>query len=224
MKKFSKFILVLILLALLGGVVYGGYYLYKKNADSNQKIEKLENEIAAIKSEDKKNAIIENNTTINESNNISTAVKEFSKDDLIASNGLKLGMFGDEVSQIIKDEPTEHTTTTEDATGDIVNSSRYDNIGLSLVYRSADGEGSLSDISWTKDNIKTARGLSIGATEKDILNAYPKNAILSNEDGIIVVGMPGDNPVYAVNNNGKLYFYINNGKVKKIAISYGHLN
>ena len=39
-----------------------------------------------------------------------------------------------------------------------------------------------------------------------------------------VVGMPGDDPVYAVNNNGKLYFYINNGKVKKIAISYGHMN
>ena len=54
MKKFSKFILVLILLALLGGVVYGGYYLYKKNVDSNQKIEKLENEIAEIKSENKK--------------------------------------------------------------------------------------------------------------------------------------------------------------------------
>ena len=114
-----------------------------------------------------------------EINNKKITVKEFSDNDVVASNGLKLGMFGEDVIKIIKDEPSDHKTINEDATGDIVNQSKYDNLGLELEYRSEDGEGTLSSITWTKNSIKTARGITIGSTESEVLSAYTKDSILA---------------------------------------------
>ena len=232
MKKAGKIILILVILLLIGGIICGGYFLYKNNEESNKKIAELENKIAAVNNEDKSNSLNEviNDKTNNEINNQKITAKEFSDNDVVASNGLKLGMFGEDVIKIIKDEPSDHKTINEDATGDIVNQSKYDNLGLELEYRSEDGEGTLSCITWTKNSIKTARGITIGSTESEVLSAYTKNSILAidNEqsDGtkIITIGFKGDDPVYNVNNKGKIFITISSGKVTKIVISYGHLN
>ena len=236
MKKAGKIILILVIVLLIGGIIYGGYFLYKNNEESNKKIAELENKIAAVNNEDKSNSLNEvindkkNNKTNNEINNKKITVKEFSDNDVVASNGLKLGMFGEDVIKIIKDEPSDHKTINEDATGDIVNQSKYDNLGLELEYRSEDGEGTLSSITWTKNSIKTARGITIGSTESEVLSAYTKDSILAidNEqsDGtkIVTIGYKGDDPVYNVNNKSKIFITISSGKVTKIVISYGHLN
>ena len=236
MKKAGKIILILVILLLIGGIICGGYFLYKNNEESNKKIAELENKIAAVNNEDKSNSLNEvindkkNNKTNNEINNQKITVKEFSDNDVVASNGLKLGMFGEDVIKIIKDEPSDHKTINEDATGDIVNQSKYDNLGLELEYRSEDGEGTLSSITWTKNSIKTARGITIGSTESEVLSAYTKDSILAidNEqpDGtkIITIGFKGDDPVYNVNNKGKIFITISSGTVTQIVISYGHLN
>lgn len=232
MKKTGKIILILVILLLIGGIICGGYFLYKNNEESNKKIAELENKIAAVNNEDKSNSLNEviNDKTNNEINNQKITVKEFSYNDVVASNGLKLGMFGEDVIKIIKDEPSDHKTINEDATGDIVNQSKYDNLGLELEYRSEDGEGTLSCITWTKNSIKTARGITIGSTESEVLSAYTKDSILAidNEqlDGtkIITIGFKGDDPVYNVNNKSKIFITISSGKVTKIVISYGHLN
>ena len=197
-------ILILVIVLLIGGIICGGYFLYKNNEESNKKIAELENKIATVNNEDKSNSSNEvindkkNNKTNNEINNKKITVKEFSDNDVVASNGLKLGMFGEDVIKIIKDEPSDHKTINEDATGDIVNQSKYDNLGLELEYRSEDGEGTLSSITWTKNSIKTARGITIGSTESEVLSAYTKDSIL------------------AIDNE--------QSDGTKIVISYGHLN
>ena len=90
--------------------------------------------------------------------------------------------------------------------------------------------GTLSSITWTKNSIKTARGITIGSTESEVLSAYTKDSILAidNEqsDGtkIVTIGFKGDDPVYNVNNKSKIFITISSGKVTKIVISYGHLN
>ena len=137
-------ILILVIVLLIGGIICGGYFLYKNNEESNKKIAELENKIATVNNEDKSNSsneVINDkkiNKTNNEINNKKITVKEFSDNDVVASNGLKLGMFGEDVIKIIKDEPSDHKTINEDATGDIVNQSKYDNLGLELEYRSED--------------------------------------------------------------------------------------
>ena len=244
MKKAGKIILILVIVLLIGGIICGGYFLYKNNLkknsaevliDENLSINYLngrkfefndkEKEINFSVINDKKN-----NKTNNEINNKKITVKEFSDNDVVASNGLKLGMFGEDVIKIIKDGPSDHKTINEDATGDIVNQSKYDNLGLELEYRSEDGEGTLSSITWTKNSIKTARGITIGSTESEVLSAYTKDSILAidNEqsDGtkIVTIGFKGDDPVYNVNNKSKIFITISSGKVTKIVISYGHLN
>lgn len=74
MKKTGKIVIVLVIILLVGGIAFGGYYLHKKNAESKKEIEELKNEITSIKSEKQNSSLEENSNT--ESNEVNTVKKE----------------------------------------------------------------------------------------------------------------------------------------------------
>ena len=84
MKKTGKIVIVLVIILLVGGIAFGGYYLHKKNAESKKEIEELKNEITSIKSE-KQNSSLEENSKIEnsntESNEVNTVKKEEKKEN-----------------------------------------------------------------------------------------------------------------------------------------------
>lgn len=77
MKKLGKVILVLIILALIGAIGYGGYYLYSNNEESNKKIGELENKIATME----ENKTVAENTTNNQSPNYEKIVPKYNFDE-----------------------------------------------------------------------------------------------------------------------------------------------
>jgi len=85
-------------------------------------------------------------------------------------------------------------------------------------------------MSWNNSNLKTARGITVGSTEEDVFSAYPKESILlkdeshPNVDRVIVIGFPGDDPVYAVKDHSKIAITILDGKVVEVVITFGHQN
>lgn len=79
MKKTGKIVIVLVIILLVGGIAFGGYYLHKKNAESKKEIEELKNEITSIKSEKQNSSLEENSNT--ESNEVNTVKKEEKKEN-----------------------------------------------------------------------------------------------------------------------------------------------
>lgn len=66
------------------------------------------------------------------------------------------------------------------------------------------------------------RGLKISSSYDDVINSFKSESILLKESSRIVVGYPGDDPEYAVDNSkGKIYFSIKSNKVDSIRLSYG---
>lgn len=228
MKKVIVSLLVIILVAAAG---VGGWYLWDSLQKEKNKTGELENKIANIEKTDtneKNNSVASNKETNDVKDDVTTSKKinsnqPFSKEDEITSNGLKLGMSDKEIEAILG-EPDSKKSIYEDATGDTVKTVRYEKLGLKIDYRGAEDKDRASDISWDKENIKTARLIKVGSTKEELLNAYSKNSVLRTDGDIIVMGFEGDDPIYAVKDNTKIIFEIINGKVKSISMTYGHMN
>lgn len=73
-------------------------------------------------------------------------------------------------------------------------------------------------------NIELTRDLSLNVTSEKILKSFVSDSILFYKDSeSIIVGYPGDDPVYNINKRGKLIFDIDDStdKVKKVTLTYG---
>ena len=180
MKKVVVSLLVIILVAAVGA---GGWYLWDSLQKEKNKTGELENRIANIEEVEK-----EKNDRVNSS----AKVKDYSTSDAIISNNLKLGMKENDVISIIG-EPNDSQLVYEDATGDNVKISKYTSLGLTIEYRGAEDSNRISQMSWNNSNLKTARGITVGSTEKDVFSAYPEESILlkdesnPNVDRVIVI-------------------------------------
>lgn len=211
------------------------YTFYALNClDSEEKdISEYKKYEAVIENGVIKSCKVVNNT---EKNNKSTTdnkqtnePKDFSESDL-TFKGITLGMNKSEVEDMLGDAESEKSHT-EDATGNVITELKYSSIKLDIEIEKdvpTDKEFVRSISYEGKDAV--TRGLKVSSTYDEVINAFRSDSILRNEElgseKIITVGYPNDDPVYNVDNKGKLIFVIdkNSNKVKSIAITYGHEN
>lgn len=150
-----------------------------------------------------------------------TAAKSFSADDL-AIGKFRLGEYSKDAESEYTDKITSVKEVNEDATGRKLKITKYGSLGLEIQKdTSKKGEnGELARIILEgSSTLSTARGIKIGDSKDKVLEAYAKDSILSDKNGLITVGFPGDEPVYE--SKGKIFFEIENGKVVKIIVAYG---
>lgn len=174
------------------------------------------------------NKVEENVTQKNDEKNTTeksqvAAQKAFSNEDLVIDGKFKLGESSKAIESYYGDKITSVNTTTEDATGRELVIIKLESLGLevenSIEDNDPDGEMIRIRI-YGNSKFKTARGIKIGDSRENVLNAYPTKSILNKENGSITVGYPGDEPVYE-SDKGKIYFTIENGKVTQIFYAYG---
>ena len=113
----------------------------------------------------------------------------------------------------------------EEATGKNITRVKYASLGLvvdnATDENNADGSMVRIEIS-SNSKLETARGIKIGSTKAEVMTTYPGESILENDaesSNMIIVGYPGDEPIYE-GNHGKIYFHLENDKVVKIVLAY----
>ena len=152
--------------------------------------------------------------------------KSFSEDDLVIES-FRLGESAKAIEAVYSDVKSENKYYTEEATGYNIAELNYTSLGLKVdnAFEDEDDvDGSMIRIEiYGNSSLKTARGIKIGSTKEDILNAYPANSILKSdmidENKTIIVGYPGSEPVYG-SEKGNIYYYLENGKVSEILLAY----
>ncbi|MBR2743836.1 MAG: hypothetical protein IKE01_00870 [Clostridia bacterium] len=234
MKKSTGVVLVIIIVLLFGVIGVGGYFVIKGNNDSNKVLGELKNEIVAMKNDT--STTVNNTNTENKSVNASknsdkdnaNEVKDFSQNDL-TFKGITLGMSKSQVEGILGQSERENSHT-EDATGNEIIDLGYDSKYLTVgIERDANTKKEAVKTIIYNGNEVVTRGLKVSSTYEQVVNAFKKSSILNTEEvngeKTVTVGYPGDDPVYNVNNKGKIIFSIgSDNKVKSITITYGHEN
>ncbi len=162
---------------------------------------------------------VEENTTEQTKN----TTEAFSDDDLVIDGKFRLGESAKAIESNYGDKITSTNTTMEDATGRELVKIKAESLGLEVENSIEDNnpDGKMIRIRiYGNSKFKTARGIKIGDSRENVLNAYPAKSILNKENGNITVGYPGDEPVYE-SDKGKIYFTIEDGKVTQIFYAYG---
>lgn len=157
------------------------------------------------------------------------APKAFCESDL-SVKGLALGMTKEELYDLLGDPDSEENYT-QKKTNYTIHDFKYDSIHLTVgLHKNSDVEGdeSVDTIFYNGGDIVT-RGLKVSSNYDEVKGAFLEESILLektyNDEKIIVVGYPNENPSYnAENKNGKLIFSIDKetNNVRSITISYGY--
>ena len=164
---------------------------------------------------------------------------EFQKKEKIGE--IRLDMREEDVVKIFGEPTKKETPMLSDATGEYVWSAEYSQIGLSVFYGKEDenSEGTVSDVRVDSDLFKgsTARGIRIGNTRQEVLDAY-KDAlgckwmeqVMGREEkyeGVNVEELEGLKELIKVGSDygGGIFFGISEqDKVKRISIGGGYPN
>ena len=215
MEKFGRFLIVILLIAVL---IMGGFVSWKvieSQKQTNERIEKIENKLEITNDTTDENNSNQNNSNENTvSENTSKQAEAFSADDLKVK-GITFGSNSDEAVEVFGSD-FESRSYEEAASGDKLNELKFKN-GVVVTVKNAGEDGVVRDIS-IRDNstIETARGISLKSTRSDILKAYPTASILGNDNLYVVVGYPGDNDEYS--SKGRIYFNMDGDKI--VSINY----
>lgn len=214
MEKFGRFLIVILLIAVL---IMGGFVSWKiieSQKETNERIDKIENKLEinnnASEDNNSKSDSDDNTTT----DNTSKQAEAFSADDLKVK-GITFGSNSDEAVKVFGSD-FESRSYEEAASGDKLNELKFKN-GVVVTVKNAGEDGVVRDIS-IRDNstIETARGISLKSTRSDILKAYPTASILRNDNLYVVVGYPGDKDEYS--SKGRIYFNMDENKI--VSINY----
>lgn len=229
MKKSTGVLLLIIIMLLLGIIMVGGYFLVKENHDTDKTIQELKNEIVSLKATTEYSNIISTTNSISSDLNnndlnqkTSSSIDAFSEKDLTIDQ-FKLGESAKAVVSLYGD-PTSSESYTEGATAREISKLEFASYGLTVENETSDNDPDGSMIRITihgTSTLQTFRGIKIGDSKEKILQSYPSNSILKNEENSgITVGYQNDDPIYETG-KGKIYFEINNNKVSKIICAYG---
>ena len=250
MKKSSKIILGIVIILFITAIGVGAWMIIDNQKKSDLKISELENQISsmnnnesALNTDDNNNSgnaskkqnndvstnqvNDKNNNTTTLNNNSAASKKAFSEDDLVIES-FRLGESAKALDSAYPNIEPETKYYTEDATGYDISELNYSSLGLKVdnasLINEDDGDGSMIRIEiYGNSSIKTARGIKIGSSKEDVLNAYPSNSILKSdmvdENKTIIVGYPGSEPVYG-SEKGNIYYDLENGKVSRILLAY----
>lgn len=231
MKKSSKIVLGLIIVLLISIIGVGVYFVLKFNNDTNKKIDdlaiKLEQNTKIVENINNVKVETNNNAINSSSKNESKSIEQFSKKDLYVSS-FYLGGSSKDIETNYANEKFTKKAYTEGTSGKNIMDRDYTNLGLKVRYTYSDsnsGEGTIVNIElYGSSKLQTARGIMIGSTREEILNAYSSDSILKHEQldkNEIAVGIPGTDPIYGSSKDGigTIHFYTENGKVTKILVA-----
>ena len=206
MNRMSRKILIIVLvivLVIIGGTV--GFALGKKETTTNNtNIEKTQSENISV------------HKTVSD-------IESFSETDLKISS-IKLDMFYNDVIKHLGSNFTE-TTNFDQSTGKDITTMEYKDLGMTIDLSGEEENKVVTNVILKNNkNIELTRGLSLNVTSEKILKSFVSDSILFYKDSeSIIVGYPGDDPVYNINKRGKLIFDIDDStdKVKKVTLTYG---
>lgn len=215
MEKFGRFLIVILLIAvlILGGFV--SWKLIETQKQTNERIEKIENKLEITNDTTDENNSSQNNSNENTvSENTPKQSDAFSAEDLKVK-GLTFGSNSEDAVNVFGYD-FESKSYEEAASGEKLIELKFKN-GVVVIVQNAGEDGVVRDISIIDNStVETARGISLKSTRSDILKAYPTASILKNDNSSVVVGYPGDNDEYS--SKGRIYFNMDGDKI--VSINY----
>lgn len=181
------------------------------------KLNQLTNNIVVENNTIVPNETVENNTDNNEIDNI----KGYSNADAVI-NGIQREMSIEQV-KLLLGEPDNVQTEHEVATDYIVQKYFYDNgrteIDFIALYKPE--KYVVHRIKTSSTNGILTRELKIGDTADKVIAAFKEESILYKDTDLIIIGFPGEDPIYATSIKPKIYFRIDNNILTQVSINIG---
>lgn len=162
------------------------------------------------------NEVIENNKIEGE------AIKKFANVDAVV-DGIQRELSIQQVKEL-KGEPQSIENEKEVTTGYSVQKYIYDNgkTEIDFINLYEKDQYIVHRIKTTNTSAILTRELKVGSTVDEVIAAFKKESILYKSQDLIIVGFPGEDPIYATSIKPKLYFAINNNVVTEFSINIGN--
>lgn len=164
---------------------------------------------------------ITNNTTQNDNQETNTST-QFTKADA-SIDGIQREMTIEQV-EFIKGKTEKIQNRYDDTIGHNVKKYVFDNgkTEIEFIELYEKDKFIVYRISSEKLGAVLTRNLKIGSKVEEVTSAYDQKSILYKDSSMIVIGYPGEDPVYASTIKPKLYLYIEDGMITGAAVNIGN--